>query len=544
MDVGGAEFRSSLLRILRDISEATIVTFDLEMSGITTKPKCSAGDQSLNVGKPTLQNQYEEMKSAAETYQVLQLGITCVSEDVDKEYYLAKPYNFTISPLQADGTGMGHSALRLNRNFTFSSSASEFLAKNGFDFGKVFTAGVPYLSRDEEIELLEEYKQREGRKANIPDLVIGASDYMNLEFVRSARKTVTVWFENPEHKDDFVNVSHPAGPLTGLQRRLVHQFIRSEFPTLRAFGLMDGSFMQVRRIDLIQEQAYQARQAVTYKGNIAKQTGLRWIFEALCGGNLSGVDVKWFINELEVKEAKTVKEELEMIIKDLKSKKRMIVGHNLFFDLGFLYKTFIGILPNNVKDFQEDINDLFPFIIDTKYLATQSPGTQNPRSGLKELLAPFRKIHVPLIVLHEDHVQYGAEYGRDHEAGYDSWMTAELFVKLAGQLSSESKDILDDESGSSGSDEFFSAPEEYLKEHRDSEGGAGLKSGPDLIDFGEDVDAEEVKTEQWLPRMSSKFWKKYVNKLRVNSSEGGVCDLAERGEDRGVGGVRRKLAQL
>lgn len=84
MDVESMYFRSSLLRILKDISEAAIVTFDLEMSGITTKPKFSAGDRSHNVGKPTLQQQYDEMKSAAETYQVLQLGITCVSEDLDK----------------------------------------------------------------------------------------------------------------------------------------------------------------------------------------------------------------------------------------------------------------------------------------------------------------------------------------------------------------------------------------------------------------------------------------------------------------------------
>jgi poly(A)-specific ribonuclease len=84
MDVDASQFRKCLLPILRDICQAKIVTFDLEMSGISTKPKSGAGERTFNIGKPTLQQQYEEMKYAAETYQVLQMGITCVSEDCEK----------------------------------------------------------------------------------------------------------------------------------------------------------------------------------------------------------------------------------------------------------------------------------------------------------------------------------------------------------------------------------------------------------------------------------------------------------------------------
>ncbi len=147
---------------------------------------------------------------------------------------------------------------------------------------------------------------------------------------------------------------------------------------------------------------------------------MRWIFEALSGGDLSGIDPEWFCRGLELKEAIAVKEEFKNIVKALEGKKQIIVGHNLFTDLGFLYKTFIGTLPISVKRFQEAINKLFPFIIDTKYLATHGTDNMNPRSNLKELLAPFREVHVPLIVLHEDHTSYGTKYGKDHEAGYDS----------------------------------------------------------------------------------------------------------------------------
>jgi len=84
MEVDSTQFRPKLLSILKNISAASYVTFDLEMSGITTRPKHGAGDRSHDVGKPSLQQQYEEMKSAAEAFQILQLGITCVEEDREK----------------------------------------------------------------------------------------------------------------------------------------------------------------------------------------------------------------------------------------------------------------------------------------------------------------------------------------------------------------------------------------------------------------------------------------------------------------------------
>lgn len=141
------------------------------------------------------------------------------------------------------------------------------------------------------------------------------------------------------------------------------------------------------------------------------------------------------------------------------------------------------------------------------------------------------------------------------------WMTAELFIKLAAQMYGEQKDHPDSDSASaisdtpnsSSSDKISSASSDFLREHRESNGGVKVKSSSDsddLIDLDLALDLEdpdivdpegEVKTQQWLPNMSSKFWAKYVNKLRVNSSEEGVCDLAERDEDPNEDDVRRRL---
>ena len=225
-------------------------------------------------------------------------------------------------------------------------------------------------------------------------------------------------------------------PLNGYQRRLIHQLVRNEFPTLRAIARASGSFMQMELLDVAREAQFQKKKAIHFHRLISKQKGMRWIFEALAGGDLSGIEPDWFCDRYGEKpedQFDAKKGELDAVVEALKRKNHVIVGHNLFTDLGFIYKFFKGVLPRRVEHFQQDIHELFPMVIDTKYLATQGNDAMNTRSNLKELLEPFKKIHCPLVVLHERHSVYGATFGKDHEAGFDSWMTAELFVKLAAQ---------------------------------------------------------------------------------------------------------------
>jgi poly(A)-specific ribonuclease len=88
MDIDYVHFWPQLLPILKAISEASFVTFDLEMSGISTRERDRSSARSSD--KPSLQQQYEETKEGAETYQVLQIGITCVEEDRERGIFSAK----------------------------------------------------------------------------------------------------------------------------------------------------------------------------------------------------------------------------------------------------------------------------------------------------------------------------------------------------------------------------------------------------------------------------------------------------------------------
>ena len=79
MDITRFSFGAKLPILLKSISLAHFVAIDFEFSGIHTKlPSVRSGADS---GKQTLQERYKECKEAAEKYQILQVGITCVEED-------------------------------------------------------------------------------------------------------------------------------------------------------------------------------------------------------------------------------------------------------------------------------------------------------------------------------------------------------------------------------------------------------------------------------------------------------------------------------
>lgn len=152
-------------------------------------------------------------------------------------------------------------------------------------------------------------------------------------------------------------------------------------------------------------------------------SGLRWVYEALTNGDLEGINPRWFCDpNSEDAETELVHKtrEFEEVKEALRTKAHIIVGHNLFTDLIFLYRTFVGILPRNIKSFQDDIHEAFPVIFDTKYLASHGDDKMQLRANLKELLTPFKKIHTPLILLDENHTTYGSVHGKEHEAGFDS----------------------------------------------------------------------------------------------------------------------------
>ena len=129
-----------------------------------------------------------------------------------------------------------------------------------------------------------------------------------------------------------------------------------------------------------------------FERDLGRQIGLRWPIEAMVGGDLAGLDP----NEVPVHvdgRQQVVPQQVTNLKIRLSGKRTVLVGHNVFLDLMYFYKCFFGTLPDRVEDFQRVIHELFPIVIDTKYLATHShdnPAMAN--SSLEQLDVELAKL--------------------------------------------------------------------------------------------------------------------------------------------------------
>lgn len=463
MDITKTSFYPLLLDILTDISESYFVAFDLELSGVPVKQPSA----NRRVGRPSLQERYQEVKEAAEKYSILQIGLTCVREDVDTGRYISKPYNFELSPL-IDVQG-----LDVERDFAFSTSAVDFLKRVGFDFSKPFNVGVPYLSREEAKQARERHENRQKKDA-IADLHIKETDVESIALLQRIRDQVDAWLVEAT-ANDYLNIG-PVGSdieiegqapaeLTRYEKRLVHQLVRAEYPNLVTFS--KRGFVQVVHFDAEREARISAGRKADLDERIGRQKGFRWVMEALLGNNIGKLDLTLsatdpITGDPVYADIHEYRAKFNRAHANLRNRPRVLVGHNCFLDLVYLYKAFIGSLPETVEQFTTEIHNRWPTIIDTKYMATHNCGDINPASSLEEIARQLAYPEVQLDVLDELHSKY-KDVEVFHEAGFDSYLTAQVAVRLSMKLEREGAYVDDvDELGQGGvkvdGQQFVSGP--------------------------------------------------------------------------------------
>ncbi|KAL9001564.1 MAG: hypothetical protein Q9169_000139 [Polycauliona sp. 2 TL-2023] len=522
MDVTGQDFHRLLPSLLEAIADAQFVAIDLEFSGISNQQKTRVRAPKQHVGgRASLQDRYEEEKSAAEKYQVLQMGITCVGESLDRGVYVVRPYNFNLNPFPDE-------KMNIQRDVTLQGRGSHGLEKpsKGKTMTIVFDRGTEPIAKV-------------------------TPEFLNIAPISHSQP------------------SYPDRGLNSFQRLLVHQYIRKEHPDLTTTTRQ--GFVQITPHNQEQRDAEKQYRNKTFEEKLARQVGLRWLIEAMQGGDLSAMNPDSFIPANESKKA-ALTAKIVSLRHRLKGHSTVLVGHNLFLDLIHLYACFFGALPDRIEDFQQTIHDLFPRIIDTKYLATHNnPGLA--AFNLEELDRIFDGKVQPVVELHPGHTKYATPDAPSHEAGYDSLMTARLLIRSSVDLEASGKYI--DELPSPPGDAFYTPPEgegDDLMDFNDvskqleaiDKISSGSSSRPssgvatdrtafshvtkfDLLgDLSDEIDPHTLQprnpapgmkpkpemkrkidneTGRRLPAWESDFWKVYGNKLQVNGTMEGVCDL-------------------
>jgi hypothetical protein len=175
--------------------------------------------------------------------------------------------------------------------------------------------------------------------------------------------------------------------------------IEVEYPYLVTIG--KPSYVQIVDYDEERERAIREQKMSRAQERIWKQTGFRWVVEALSGGDITNLDPYCFMGIMNCSAAiepqPSLREFSDKLKQRLQTHRPVLVGHNIFTDLVYLYRCFFGPLPDKIEDFQVIAHELFPILMDTKYMATHDCGSITPKSSLSEINDSLLRIKTPKI---------------------------------------------------------------------------------------------------------------------------------------------------
>ena len=160
-------------------------------------------------------------------------------------------------------------------------------------------------------------------------------------------------------------------------------------------------------------------------------------------------------NKDENKVKELVQDELgfSLYIEYLCKKQIPIIGHNIYYDMMFLYDKLIGDLPDDFYSYKQKIHEYFPYIYDTKYISTmltkQYKKCNIEKTNLDNVYKIILKNKFDSYIDFFPDAPNGfclyndMERDKLHDAGYDSIITGRSFILLnkALQNSFEINDI-------------------------------------------------------------------------------------------------------
>ena len=154
-----------------------------------------------------------------------------------------------------------------------------------------------------------------------------------------------------------------------------------------------------------------------------------------------------FSSDEKVKEL--VQDELgfSLYIDYLCKKKIPIIGHNIYYDMMFLYDKLIGDLPDDFFSFKKKVHEYFPKIYDTKYISTiltkKYKKCNIEKTNLDNVYKTIMKDKFDTYVDFFPDAPNGfclyndMERDKLHDAGYDSIITGRSFVLLNKALQNQ-----------------------------------------------------------------------------------------------------------
>jgi len=346
------------------------------------------------------QDRYTQARQSANAYTLIQLGMSVFLPPlttVENGPIRAHIYTLNLFP----STKFRNS---FDYNFRCQTRSLEFLASNGFDFNRLFTDAVPYMTQEDE-ELLKQRqlnmkkrkRMRKAERAKSTKRVEVTRSY-DVDFVKGLKEKLTLFKKELEgNPDSSIDVECR----NAFHRLLVYDTINFDFPTIRYQKLRrpetNEQYILCTKL-LIDRDEGRKQDEISRDKEIDEllwdQKGMNWFVEAL---SESGVPV---------------------------------IAHNGLLDFLHIYSTTRGPPSEKFEDFSADFLTLFPLFYDTKVLATKLESIRAETEGttlkaLKELTDNWdgSSLEAP-----------GVEKLSEHHAGYDALLTGKILLKFLAKL--------------------------------------------------------------------------------------------------------------
>ncbi|BAM40452.1 uncharacterized protein TOT_020000708 [Theileria orientalis strain Shintoku] len=385
--------------IVELIKESDFVALDVEYTGLHIKDERFIGVEKC----------YESHVSGAKKFIPCQIGLTMARFE-GGTWKVTPTSIFTIP---SDGN-----------TFSVNMSTLNFLKDNNFDFNSWIRHGICHLKPKEEEERkslilsklahIDELtrginKEDEEFKVNEYDLT-NIQDLEDRKTVEEVVKRVEGWLFSQDKKPLEFEVE------SAFLRLLIHSVISIKFPNIYSNSCKKDDRKLVRVYKSQRELLESDRATLLSElSEIEREVGLRTLFDTIS------------------------------------SHKKILVGHNCFYDILHVYQTFYGDLPDTVESFKAEWLKVFPKVFDTKYIS-EFFHILNPQSSLKMLYESVLSSSTSRVEVEalpgtkwditlpgsrrgviDDIGDRGATEGvvkkfDEHDAGYDSFMTGLVFI--------------------------------------------------------------------------------------------------------------------
>ena len=413
------------------------VSFDCEMTGI------NLGTKTDGTKYDTQEFRYYKQREVVSKLDLIQIGFTFYQERTkkiekepekdkdkkeieEKQFYLERTFLFYLyknSKLKMINEDLFDSELRAHP------AALKFLGDTNFDFNILIKKGINFnkLQNREKIKnALNEKKillsngamflSKENESLLI-EKVIQVSEYI----IKGTSKPFEINFDNNRLLIFFLGINF---------KKLLNI---DGFIITKSFEKGKDKTIIITKKENISNNGFNQKYNSFDNFKIIIKNDVNIIYQ-------SRYQLGCFSNEEIVDQLTEEELGFSKFIEYLCAKKIPIIGHNIYYDMMFVFDKLIGDLPPDFYSFKEQIHQYFPIIYDTKYITTkltqQYKKCNIEKTNLDNVYKTIMKDRFDIYVDFFPDAPNGfclyndMERDKLHDAGYDSIITGRCFILL------------------------------------------------------------------------------------------------------------------